>query len=138
MKKIFVSTIIIGIIIVLIFNFLKKQKAIDYLKRNNVGFSKNTFFDLVKKGNLVSVKMLLEAGMDINSRDESDCTALHWAGAELNMDMIELLIDYNADLYAKDNQNASVLHYSIMSAHPYNMSFNRNNYLRACLSMPSI
>ncbi len=62
------------------------------------------WFDAVKKGDMALVKKMVEAGQDIEAKDEASLgqTALLWATFIGYKDMVEYLIEKKANLYATD------------------------------------
>lgn len=62
------------------------------------------WFDAVKKGDLATVKSMVEAGQDIEVKDEASLgqTALGWAAFIGYEDMVRYLVDQKADLFATD------------------------------------
>jgi ankyrin repeat protein len=53
------------------------------------------------RGYLVIVQMLLEKGIDINTRDSQGWTALHLAAERGQHEVVKLLLDRGADVYAR-------------------------------------
>lgn len=83
-------------------------------------------FKLVEKEEKELVEQLLKSGVDVNSRDSSGSTPLHWAIdiafenvlyiydiekkiVQPNTEVIELLIKYGADPFLKNNEGESSL-----------------------------
>lgn len=62
------------------------------------------WFDAVKRGDLATVKYMVENGQDLEAKDTGnlDQTALGWAAFIGYEDMVDYLIDEGADLYATD------------------------------------
>ncbi|SES85981.1 ankyrin repeat domain-containing protein [Thorsellia anophelis] len=62
------------------------------------------WFDAVKKGDLATVKSMVEAGQNIEAKDEASLgqTALGWAAFIGYEDMVKYLVAQNADLFATD------------------------------------
>lgn len=62
------------------------------------------WFDAVKKGDLATVKYLLDQGQDIEAKDNASLgqTALGWAAFIGYEDMVDYLIEHGANLYATD------------------------------------
>jgi ankyrin repeat protein len=58
---------------------------------------------------LVMVSMLLEAGADINARDDDDCTALDIAASDGNEALVRLLLDAGANINTPRNRYFSAL-----------------------------
>lgn len=63
----------------------------------------------VKHGYQEVVKSLIEQGVDVNAKDSSGYTPLHWAK---DVEMARLLIGKNADINAKDNNGYTMLHWA--------------------------
>ncbi|XP_047410035.1 ankyrin repeat domain-containing protein 22 [Sciurus carolinensis] len=61
------------------------------------------------KQNEVLVRMLLDAGVQINARDCYGCTALHYACKMKNQTLIPLLLEARADPMIKDKNGESSL-----------------------------
>ena len=55
------------------------------------------------------VKVILEAGLDINIRDDAGRTPLHCALRHNNVDIVGMLIDSGADLKAVDNKQRKII-----------------------------
>ncbi len=63
----------------------------------------------VKNKNLPAVEALLNKGENVNGANAQGNTALHYAVATNNADMVKLLLKYNADMNAKNNKGWSPL-----------------------------
>ena len=69
------------------------------------------------QGDLNAVRSLLEAGYDVDNRDDGDNTALHeaaWRGAD---DLARLLLDFHADVDAKNLDDFTPLMYAAQRGH---------------------
>jgi hypothetical protein len=53
--------------------------------------------EAVKSGNRDSIKELIESGTEVNRQDKQGWTALNWAAAKGNLDVVELLLQHGAD-----------------------------------------
>ena len=62
-----------------------------------------------KKGNTATVKSLLDAGADVNSRDRMDITALMWATSKGYTATVWVLLNKGADVRAKDKRGRAAL-----------------------------
>jgi uncharacterized protein len=58
---------------------------------------------------VAAARMLLDAGANVNARDEQGRTALHSAAAQGYADVVNVLAERGADLHAADNDGISVL-----------------------------
>jgi hypothetical protein len=63
------------------------------------------------------VKMLLDAGCDVNAKEMRGQTAMHWAAAEGNVIMVQFLQRHGADIYAKDDRQKTPLHRAAKYGH---------------------
>lgn len=63
----------------------------------------------VKNKNLPAVETLLNKGENVNGANAQGNTALHYAVATNNADMVKLLLKHNADMNAKNNKGWSPL-----------------------------
>jgi len=63
-------------------------------------------------GKLPLIKLLLEKGADVNSRDRSGATPLHEATRRGYKEIVELLIENNAEINAVDNEGMTPLDYA--------------------------
>ena len=71
----------------------------------------------VKDNDRKLVKSLLEKGIDANSADEHDQTALHWAALEKNVKIMRLLIEHGAKVNVQtEKYKQTVLHNAVGSA----------------------
>lgn len=60
-----------------------------------------TIFDYAAVGDIEKIKSLITEGADVNTKSQSDITALHWAVANGHKDIVELLLQKGADVNAK-------------------------------------
>lgn len=62
------------------------------------------WFDAVKQGNLEQVKQMVEAGQNLEAKDEAALgqTALVWASFIGYLDMVQYLVEQGADLHGTD------------------------------------
>lgn len=71
-----------------------------------------------RKGDLATVKRLLDEGVNVNSRTRYDSTPLFFACDRGNLEMVRLLIERGADLNVKDNfYNATALTWAMSKEH---------------------
>jgi len=70
------------------------------------------------KGSEPVVKLLLEAGMSTESKDQGGATTLHYAAREGNEAVVRLLLERRADTLAKDRwKKGTPLHYAAERGH---------------------
>lgn len=74
---------------------------------------KTCLFYAVTSGHASNVKMMIEAGADINHQDHFGRTPLYWAVKEGNDEMVELLLSLGADPTVTTNLNESPLDHAI-------------------------
>jgi ankyrin repeat protein len=64
------------------------------------------------KGDVATVKLLIEKGSDVNSKTSGGITPLHLAAVSGNADVARLLLERGADVNARDNVGRIPLHYA--------------------------
>ena len=57
------------------------------------------------------LRFFVEAGANVNARDDGGATPLHWAAMIATGDMISVLLDSGADPYARDKEGRTPLHW---------------------------
>ena len=62
--------------------------------------------------NINKIKRLIEAGADVDSKDDEDWSPLDWAVAMDNVEIAELLISAGADVNSKGYLGRSLLHWA--------------------------
>ena len=65
---------------------------------------------LLDYGKLDCVKALIEAGADLNAKENDGWTALHLAARNGKLDCVKALIEAGADLNAQKNDGSTALH----------------------------
>ena len=78
--------------------------------------SAESIHDASKYGNIEAVKQHLDAGSDVNAKDNLGATPLHWATVNGHKEIVELLIANGADVNAKDDRGMSPLDWAVF--HP--------------------
>jgi ankyrin repeat protein len=56
-------------------------------------------FDLVKAGDVIPVRELIESGADVNEQDGNGWTPLNFAAGKGNMEIVKLLLERGADVF---------------------------------------
>ena len=72
--------------------------------------------EFVKAGDVAEVLRLLQAGADVNARDEEGATLLMLAAYAGNLAMVKLLIEAGADVNAKDARGWSAISRAVYNA----------------------
>eukprot|EP01080_Neovahlkampfia_damariscottae_P000843 gene843-9092_t len=72
----------------------------------------------IQKNEIDSIKYLVNAGANLNSKDSNGFTPLHFAISTKKEDIALLLIKLGADIKAKDNDGQTPLHISLSSNFP--------------------
>jgi len=79
---------------------------------------KVAFFAAVRAGDLAKVKAMLDAGVDVNTKNDYGATALVYAAEKGHVNILKLLIERKADVEAKDNfYNATAFTWAMMKDH---------------------
>ena len=68
--------------------------------------------DAAALGNSEAVKQHLTAGTDVNAKDESGWTPLHWSASKVHNQIAELLIEEGADVNAVNKDDLAPLDYA--------------------------
>lgn len=83
--------------------------------RSQFGERKNTALHLAAEDDYSAcVKLLLEAGANINARNVDDQTALHVACLSQSVETVDMLIKYGADLTLTYRDGRTAIHASIV------------------------
>ena len=77
------------------------------------GESPKDIWEAAKQGNLEAVKQHLADGADVNSKNKSGYTPLHFAAYKGHKEIVELLIAEGADVNAKDDMGRTPFHIAI-------------------------
>jgi ankyrin repeat protein len=82
-----------------------------------VGCGSQSIHLAARDGNIEAVKQHLDAGADVNAKDEDGSTPLHLAAREGHKEIVELLIAAGADVSAKDKWYMTPLFYAAYKGH---------------------
>ena len=77
----------------------------------------NKLINAVKNGDIKNVRELIEKGADVDAKDKSRWTALHWAACSGKVDISTFLIEKRADVNAKNNDGGTALHWAALNEH---------------------
>ncbi|MDI6736042.1 MAG: ankyrin repeat domain-containing protein [bacterium] len=102
LKKVLGSLVVLGLVI----SGCGKFKESDVDPRYEVGLQ--TLRKSVINGDRESVLTLIKRGVDINEKDSSGWTLLHYVAKEGHTKVAQILIDKGADANAKGNNCVSV------------------------------
>lgn len=89
------------------------EQVMDVLLKQNaslcmgVGLAASTLCQAVFDGDVLQLRRLLKAGIQVNAGDYDKRTAAHIAASEGNIAALKVLVEYGADLLAKDRWNSS-------------------------------
>jgi len=67
-------------------------------------------FEATRQGDIERVTLLLDQGVDVNTKDEEGRTSLHIASWRGHFDIASLLLKNGADINARDNFGDTSLH----------------------------
>jgi len=87
--------------------FRKAVLPIDSINKKGKGLLSMAAF----KNALKCMKELLDAGADVNQRDENGMTPLHWAAGMANTKAVRILLEAGANPSIPDNKGSIPLHY---------------------------
>jgi ankyrin repeat protein len=71
-------------------------------------------FETTRENNRPEVSRLLSVGADVNAKNSSDSTHLHWAG---NVQVVKELLARGADTEVKDDEGLTSLHWACAYSH---------------------
>lgn len=91
-------------------DLLSAKWEIDDAAKFLAGFT--LLHQVTHKGNLESIRLLINAGADINAQNVQGITPLHMAATRKNVEIVQLLIDSGADIQTKDNEGHTPWHYA--------------------------
>ncbi|CAH1396892.1 unnamed protein product [Nezara viridula] len=114
-KPVFVSEMDITVSAVLAAAYRNQPEILRYLLENggNMIINKDPWFVLFRpsyKGHIEVVKILLENGIDVNSKGPFGSTTLHRVAETGNIEIAKLLLMYSADSNLTNNFNWTPLH----------------------------
>jgi len=79
-----------------------------------IGWVEGVTYEWSEKDNLEAVKMCLDLGIDVNTRDGDGRTALHGAAHKGRNAVVQLLVDRGAKLDARDNGSRDTVSGSLL------------------------
>jgi len=97
---------------------LDRARAADVAKLIEAGADADyALHDLASVGYVDRVRQLVDAGADVNAKDNNGRTPLRWAASEGHADVARLLVDAGADVNAKDNNGWTPLRWAASEGH---------------------
>jgi ankyrin repeat protein len=97
--------------------FTTTQQAVDELKQRGIEYSAKTFIQKAKDGDTDLLTLFLSAGMDPNTKGDSDRTALMEAAAQGRDKAVGLLLARGASVSLTDDEGATALHWAAKAFH---------------------
>ncbi|SPP24013.1 ankyrin repeat-containing protein 13 [Orientia tsutsugamushi] len=100
-------------------NYLQLRARLLYATTRNIfsSINKHPLPYAAKKGYIDVVKYLIDHGINVNTQNHWNNTALHFASHSGNTHMVKLLLDNNANPNLQNKSNNTALHF-----HTYNKS----------------
>jgi ankyrin repeat protein len=100
------TTILVIMVLVALFSSCGKspEEARRELRQMNVEYSENSFIKSAKEGDILAIRLFLNAGMNPNAKDGEGKTALIAASEAGRDQVVKLLLAKGADIEAKDNE----------------------------------
>ena len=85
------------------------EQARSKLSERGIQYTRSSFFERVKKGDLFAVQLFIDAGMAIHARTDQGETALMVAAGEGHVEMVQLLVDNGTDINAQTGSGRTAL-----------------------------
>ncbi len=79
------------------------------LAQMNIQYSDEAFIRCAEQGNIVAVRLFLDAGMNPDAKNNYGKTALMFAAQEGHTDTVQALLARGADVNAKNNDGTTAL-----------------------------
>lgn len=113
MKKIIYITIFISLFVFSCKN--KEKNALQELEEKGIEFSEKSFFEQIEKANTETVKLFIEAKIDVDTKNHKEETPLMIASMYNLNEIAKMLIKSGADINARDKLGKTALHHSIIN-----------------------
>lgn len=94
-----------------------REKAKSELAKKNIAFDGVSFVKNAELGDVETVKLFLNAGMDPNIKGENGRTPLHAAANFGKKDITEMLIAHKADVNARNDKGTTPLFLAVYNGH---------------------
>ena len=98
-------------------SYLEKVAARAELESRGIDYTAEAFRVAARDGDLVVVKLFVEAGMSVDTADEEGYTALIGAAENSRLAVVEYLVDQGADVDAKNNGGYTALYRAARYGH---------------------
>lgn len=105
----YINLVVCMMLIMLVSCSTPEEKAQKELNARGVPVLVSAFMDQAKQGSGENIKLLLEAGMPVNSVDEDGNTALHLAAEGGHVEVINILLSAGIDTDKKDKNGNTPL-----------------------------
>lgn len=76
------------------------------------------FIEAIKENDAMSVRLLLEEGVNVNQRNSAGATPLHRVTSTGNLEIAKMLIENQANAEAKTKNGSTPLHTAVMAPEP--------------------
>lgn len=95
----------------------KSEAAKNKLSELNIKFTPENFLNSAKNGETKIVELFLQAGMNVNTKNEEGQTALMLASYAGHIDTVRVLLKHNADINVVDKFGDSALSWAAAEKH---------------------
>jgi len=85
------------------------EDAMLELRKLGVTYTADAFVECAKNGDIVAMKLFVEAGMKPDTPDKHGVTALMWTANSGHTEVVQALLDKGADVNVKNNSGVTTL-----------------------------
>lgn len=103
-------------------NFAYNVSPAEALRQREIAYSAEEYAKRAGMGEKDVIRLFLESGMNVDSRDKNGATALIRAAENGHIEVIKLLLSRNADKNASDNNGYTALMAATEGSHPVAVS----------------
>jgi ankyrin repeat domain-containing protein 17 len=87
------------------------------LEARGIEYSGHSFIRQAAKGNIENVDLFIKSGMDVNSKEQTNSTALMVAASNGHIDIVKMLLENGANINDVDNSNSTALMHAAYTNH---------------------